>query len=164
MNTPTTARITSTSENTNPKFTAHISLRCETQKTLLGRSQPSTCEILSQAQRPRLRYVIRGLTSMLPNSQFACACGARAEDCDAGLDYERCLLPGRPTQPVVRCCLKGRPILAFLRALVGAFKAAKLSPRRTLVSVGGLWDLTTVMGEKPLGERSLALAASRHWR
>src|SRR6266704_6848245 len=139
MNTPTTARITSTSENTNPKFTAHISLRCdETQKTLLGRSQPSTCEILSQAQGPRLRYVIRGLTSMLPNSQSACglACGARAEDCDAGLDYERCLLPGRPTQPVVRCCLKGRPILAFLRALVGAFKAARLSPRGTLVSVG----------------------------
>src|SRR6266498_3829723 len=96
MNTPTTEKIISTSENTNPKFTAHISLRCEeTQKTLLGRSQPSTCEILSQAQRPRLRCVIRGLTSMLPNSQSACglACGARAEDCDAGLDYKCCLLP-----------------------------------------------------------------------
>ena len=36
---------------------------------------------------------------------------------------------------IVRC-LKGRPILAFLRALVGAFKAVKLSPRKTLVSAG----------------------------
>jgi hypothetical protein len=44
--------------------------------------------------------------------------------------------PGRPTQPMVRRCLKGRPILAFLRALVGAFKAVKLSPRKTLVSAG----------------------------
>src|SRR5450631_677986 len=34
MNTSTTASITSTSESTNPKFTAHISLRCdETLKT-----------------------------------------------------------------------------------------------------------------------------------
>ena len=44
--------------------------------------------------------------------------------------------PGRPTQAIVRCCLKGRPILAFLRALVGAFKAVKLSWRKTLVSAG----------------------------
>ncbi len=79
---------------------------------------------------------ICGPRSILSHSQFACACGARAEDCDAGLDYKCCLLPGRPTQPIVRWCLKGRPILAFLRALVGAFKAVKLSPRRTLVSEG----------------------------
>ncbi len=39
--------------------------------------------------------MIRGLTSMLPNSQSACglAYGARVEDCDAGLDYECCSLP-----------------------------------------------------------------------
>ena len=43
--------------------------------------------------------------------------------------------PGGPTQAIVRC-LKGRSILAFLRALVGAFKAGKLSLRRTLVSAG----------------------------
>jgi hypothetical protein len=42
--------------------------------------------------------------------------------------------PGRPTQAVVRCLLRGGLILAFLRALVGAFKAVKLSPHRTLVS------------------------------
>src|SRR6267154_525564 len=98
MNTPMTARITSTSETTNPKFTAHFSLRCdETPKTWLDGSYPATCEILSQAQRRRQRYVIRGLTSILPNSQSACglACGAGVEDCDAGLDYECCLLPRR---------------------------------------------------------------------
>jgi hypothetical protein len=44
--------------------------------------------------------------------------------------------PGRPTQAIVRCRLKGRLILAFLRVLVGAFKAVKLSLRRTLVSAG----------------------------
>ena len=42
--------------------------------------------------------------------------------------------PGRPTQAAVRCVLRGGLILAFLRALVGAFKAVKLSPHRTLVS------------------------------
>jgi hypothetical protein len=42
--------------------------------------------------------------------------------------------PGGPTQAIVRCLLRGGLILAFLRALVGAFKAAKLSPHRTLVS------------------------------
>ncbi len=58
------------SETTNPKFTAHISLRCdETQKTLLGRLQPSTCEILSQAQRPRLRYVAREAYFLTRNSR-----------------------------------------------------------------------------------------------
>jgi hypothetical protein len=45
--------------------------------------------------------------------------------------------PGGPTQAIVSRCLKGRPILAFLRALVGAFKAVTLSLRRTLVSAGG---------------------------
>src|SRR6266849_9341638 len=94
MNTPTTARITSTSESTNPKFTAHISLRCdETPKTWLGRSQPSTCEILSQAQKPRLRYVAREACFLTRNFACAFACGARVEDCDAGLDDECCLLP-----------------------------------------------------------------------
>ena len=44
--------------------------------------------------------------------------------------------PGRPTQAILRCLLRGRLILAFLRVLVGAFKAAKLSLRRTLVSAG----------------------------
>ncbi len=38
---------------------------------------------------------ICGPRSMLSHSQFACAfaCGARVEDCDAGLDCECCLLP-----------------------------------------------------------------------
>jgi hypothetical protein len=46
------------------------------------------------------------------------------------------LYPGRAPHTIVRCPLRGRLILAFLRALVGAFKAVKLSSRRTLVSAG----------------------------
>jgi hypothetical protein len=160
MNTPTTARITSTNESTNPKFTAHISLRCdETQKTLpgrlLGRSQPSTCEILSQAQRPRLRYVAREACFLTRNSRALVVLEWKIVMLDWTMNAV--CYPGRPTQAIVRSCLKGRPILAFLRALVGAFKAVKLSSRRTLVSAA-------VYGEKHLRERSLALAASRHSR
>ncbi len=68
--------------------------------------------------------------------RFRLWCGARLENRDAGLDYECCFYPGRPTQAVVRCLLRGGLILAFLRALVGAFKAVKLSWRKTLVSAG----------------------------
>jgi hypothetical protein len=76
---------------------------------------------------------------MLPNSQSACglACGARTEDCDAGLDYECCFLPRTSDSTHGAMVLRGRLILAFLRVLVGAFKAAKLSSPRTLVSAGG---------------------------
>jgi len=61
-----TARITSTSETTNPKFTAHFSLRCdETPKPGLDWIVTGNVRDLSQAQRRRQRYVIRGLTSIL---------------------------------------------------------------------------------------------------
>ena len=124
MNTPTTARITSTSESTNPKFTAHISLRCdETPKTWLGRSQPSTCEILSQAQRPRLRYVAREACFLTRNSRALVVLEWKIVMLDWTMNAV--CYPGRPTQAIVRSCLKGRPILAFLWALVGAFKAAR---------------------------------------
>ena len=71
---------------------------------------------------------------------------------------------GRPPQIIVALPLKGRLILAFLRALVGAFKAGKTFVAQNTGFGGGLWDVTTLMVEKHLGERSLALAASRHGR
>src|SRR3981189_1865726 len=113
MNTPTTARITSTNESTNPKFTAHISLRCdETQKTGLGRSQPATCESSSQAQRPRLRYGDRAACFL---SRNALALSLVLLDWKiVMLDWtmNAVFYPGRPTQALVRCLLRGGLILA----------------------------------------------------
>jgi hypothetical protein len=70
----------------------------------------------------------------------------------------------RPPQIICALPLKGRLILAFLRALVGAFKAGKIFAAQNAGFGGDLSDVTNLLGEKHLRERSLALAASRHSR
>jgi hypothetical protein len=57
--------------------------------------------------------------------------------------------------------LKGRLILAFLRALVGAFKAGKTFVAQNTGFGGDLSAVTNLIGEKHLRERSLVLAVSR---
>src|SRR5216684_4428743 len=100
---------------------------------------------------------IRGLTNLIPPSQCACAldCGARGEDCGARVG-DKWLLSTR-TSAASYCALplKGRLILAFLRA----FRAGKTFVRQKFVGCdkSHRWKST-------LRGRSLALAASRHRR
>ena len=72
MNTPRTARITSISDTTNPKFTAHISLRCdETPKNLAQLiATGNERDIVASS---KATSGIRGLTSKLLHSQYASA-------------------------------------------------------------------------------------------
>src|SRR5580692_4738048 len=96
MNTLTTARITSRSETTNPKFTAHISSRCdEAPKNPLKSIADNARDVVTGS---RATSEIRSLTSMLPHSQCTCAldCGARVEDYGA-------FSPERPPQAMARC-------------------------------------------------------------
>jgi hypothetical protein len=76
-------------------------------------------------------------------------------------DYECCFL--RRTSAANHCALplNGRLILAFLRALVGAFKATNTFVAQYAVFGGGS-DVTNLIGEKHLRERPLAVAASWH--
>jgi hypothetical protein len=81
------------------------------------------------------------------------------------VDYECCFLPRTSAaNHIVALPLKGRLILAFLRALVGAFKAGKTFVAQNTGFGGDLSDVTNLIGEKHLRERSLALAVSRHSR
>ena len=66
---------------------------------------------------------------------------------------------GRPPQIIVALPLKGRLILAFLRALVGTFKAGRTFVPRITGFGGDLSDVTNLMGEKRLRERLLVVAA-----
>jgi hypothetical protein len=119
-------------------------LRCdETPKILLGRSQPATCEILSQAQRPRLKYLAREACFLSRNPRALSLVVLEWKIVMLDWTMNAFFYPGRPTQAVVRCRLKGRLILAFLRALVGAFKAVMLSSRSTTVFGERLWHATT---------------------
>jgi hypothetical protein len=77
------------------------------------------------------------------------------------VDYECCSLLLRISAASHRALpLKGRLILAFLRALVGAFKAGQTFVVQNTGFGGGLSDATNLTGEKHLRERSLALAVS----
>jgi hypothetical protein len=100
---------------------------------------------------------IPGPRSMLSLSQSACVFAVVLEWKIVMLNWtmNAVFYPGRPTQAVVRCRLKGRLILAFLRALVGAFKAVKLSSCGTLFSASA-YGIRQLMGEKHLQERSPA--------
>ena len=55
---------------------------------------------------------------------------------------------GRPPQIICALPLKGRLILAFLRALVGAFKASKTFVVQNTGFGGGLSDVTNPIGGK----------------
>jgi hypothetical protein len=86
---------------------------------------------------------IRSLTSILSHPQCAYALA-----CDT-IDGECCLLPA--TSAANHCAmplLNGRPILAFLRALVGAFKAEKSFVAQFAGFRGDFSDVTRLIGGK----------------